>query len=197
MSRRGPCLLVALVAGLAWSADATAQSPFELNLHVGGVSFDGGDAERGDNELMVGARIEKHFGSGISFGGVFDWTQVEEAVDVYFYSVDLTYTFARDSKVRPFVGGGAGAATFSFDSESGADVQLARGPGLVLASEVHFEDTTELMVPVGGGISFWNDARRPTWGVRGEVKDNIVFAEEEQTHNITFTGGISFFFGGR
>lgn len=190
MIRRTPCLLVALAfLALAWGSAARAQSPIEFNIHAGGISFDDAD----DTELVVGALLEKHFENGLSFGGTFAWSQVGEAADVYFYNVQITYTFPTDSKLRPFLGGGAGAATFSFDSETGADIDLASGSALRLASVGH-EDRTEAMVPVGGGITFVNDARRPSWGVRGQVRDNIILADESTTHNIEFTGGFSFFF---
>lgn len=190
MIHRTPCVLVALaLLALAWSPAARAQSPLEFNVHAGGISFD--DAE--DTELVVGALLEKHFDNGFSFGGTFAWSQLGDAADVYFYNVQITYTFPTDSKLRPFLGGGGGAATFSFDSEDGADIDFASGSALRLASE-EFEDTTEAMVPVGGGITYVNDARRPSWGVRGQVQDKIILAEDNTTHNIEFTGGVSFFF---
>lgn len=185
---------------LGWTATAHAQAehyrnkPIELNVHAGGIAIDDGDTE-----LLAGGRVAYNMANGVGIEGAFDWTQQnvgegggeDFTVTGYLYNVSLTYTFPSPSQLHFFVSGGVGAATFSPDDD---------------LEELGLESSTDLAVPVGGGVKWFNRTNDPTWGIRGDVKDHIVFGGDEEvggieiegetTHNFEFTGGISFFFGG-
>lgn len=186
--------LSALGLVLAVSADGRAQAehyanrPLEANVHVGALAFD-----EGDTEALIGGRLVYNLPSGFGIGGNLDWSPVDDDVNVYLYSVDLNYTFPSDAQAHFFVSGGIGAATISLD----------------LPDEFADDDSeTDLLVPIGGGIKWFNRTNDSTWGLRAEVRDNIIFAEgfefadgaveedTEATHNFEFSGGVSFFFGG-
>ncbi len=193
-------LAIAALA-LGWSTSAHAQAehytnkPIELNIHGGAMIFD--DLISDDTELGFGGRLAYNMPNGVGIGGNLDWSQVtvsreeggEVDINIYLYSAEVDYTFAASTKLHPFVGAGVGAATFSPDINDA-------------------ESETELMVPIAAGIKWFNETNSPTWAIRAEVRDNIVFAtaedengggvfeNDETLNNIEISAGVSFFFGG-
>lgn len=185
---------VFVATALAWTSTAHAQAehyankPIELNVHAGGLKFD-----EGDTEVMFGARAVYNMASGFGIGANFDYIDAEGG-KVYLYSGEVDYTFASASQTHIFVGAGLGAATADFDEDAGFDQ----------------ESETNLMVPLAGGIKWFNRTNDPTWGIRAEVRDNIIFVsgqdvamgggvvetDDEVTNNLEFSAGVSFFFGG-
>lgn len=193
MRRSGYAVLLAAAALLGWTAQARAQAehyanrPWELNLHGGAHFLD--DAE--DTDVGFGARMFLNQPSGWGFGGNFDWvlsdTNIgddELNVNTFLYSGEVEYTFPSTSQAHFFVGAGIGAATTTFDdAPAGVD------------------DETDLLVPVGGGLKWFNRTNDPNWAIRVDVRDNIVFAEDaagdsDAQNNIEVSGGVSFLFGG-
>lgn len=179
MRIRGTIFTVAALLALTWSGEARAQAtPYELNVHVGGLSLD--DAE--DTDVLVGARIMLQYPSGWGWGGNFDWVSVDEDLDLYLYSFEIDHTFGRGAQLRPFVGGGIGAATFKLGDASEDD------------------SDTHVLIPLAGGVKWLNQPSQPSWAIRGEVRDNIIFADDDgdddggTTNNWEFSGGVSFFF---
>lgn len=184
---------------LGWSTTAHAQAehytnkPIEINLHGGGIAIDDGDTEP-----LLGARIAYNLANGFGIEGAFDWTQQTEefggdefTTTGYLYNASLTYTFPSPNQLHFFASAGVGAATSSPDED---------------LEELGFESTTELAIPVGGGVKWFNQTNDPTWGIRGDVKDHIVMGSDEEvggvefegetTHNFEFSAGVSFFLGG-
>lgn len=188
----GLALGVVLAVGLPLSA--RAQTPYELNLHGGGFFLDEDLAN--DTDVMFGARMFLHLPSGLGFGGNFDWVLSDTDFDgddidqnLYLYSAELTYAFPTSGQVEVFLNGGIGAATFKF-----SDVP-----------EPFDDSQTELLVPVGGGLRWYNRVDNPSWAIRGDVRDNIIFFNDQvdpvegdedtkATHNFEVTGGLSFIF---
>ncbi|MDX1660214.1 MAG: outer membrane beta-barrel protein [Gemmatimonadota bacterium] len=187
-------LAIAALA-LGWTSAAEAQirhyedRPIEVNVHAGGISVDGGDTE-----LLAGGRLAYNMPSGFGIGGNFDWVQVGDDqgdITLYLYSADVSYTFPSDNQLHFFVSGGVGAATFSFDDE---------------LEDLGAESQTELAIPLGGGVKWFNRVDNPTWGIRADVKDHIIVqgdqevgavtVEGETTNNFEFSAGVSFFLGG-
>ncbi|MDX1624345.1 MAG: outer membrane beta-barrel protein [Gemmatimonadota bacterium] len=191
---------LAFAAGLllADAPKALAQAtPYELNLHIGGFRY---DIEDSDTDVMLGARFLLQYPSGWGWGGNFDWVPVDRIAttgddidfDLYLYSFEVDYTVQTGDQVRPFVGAGIGAATFRVGD-------LPPGPGDDEESE------TNVLIPLAVGVKFFDDPRQPTWAIRGEIRDNVVFVDEDDLqaaiagddgaqNNIEFSGGISFFF---
>lgn len=186
-------IALGLALGFAGTVEARAQTPYELNIH-GGAFFPDDDASD-DTEGMIGARIFLHKPSGWGFGGNFDYVprqgeigdDDEVDINTYLYSGELNYTFPSSSKAKFFVGAGIGAATTKVDFEDDSD-----------------DSSTDLLVPLGAGLKWDNRATDPSWAIRGDVRDNIIFAEEfdpdegdedkKATNNIELSGGVSFYF---
>lgn len=168
--------IFAFVALAGWSAEARAQAtPYELNVHAGAFKWDEAD----DTDVMVGSRIMLQYPSGWGWGGNFDWVKAEETdgpldldVNLYLYSFEIDYTFPSASRAKFFVGGGVGGATIKVEDET----------------------DTYALVPVGGGIKYGNTAVNPSWAVRGDIRDNIIFGDPDTWHNLELSGGVSFFF---
>lgn len=188
-----------MIVGITSRAQAQAEhygpAPWELNVHAGALFVDGGDGGEGDTDPMFGARLGYNTPSGLGFAGNFDYVLSDadldgEDIDVstYFYSGEVNYTFASSNPLHIFLLAGIGAATTSY-----SDVPDG------------FEDSfTDLMIPVGGGIKWF--APGSSWGIRTEIRDNIVLVDDvidadegdedtEAFHNIELSGGVSFFFG--
>ena len=157
-----------------------ADSPIEVNAHVGGLAVDGSDTE-----VMYGVRAAYHTARGLGFGGSFDLVPIEETEarfgtlgfegDLTLASGNVSYTFPSDTPVHVFVTLGVGAATFSPDEGDGE---------------------SELLIPLGGGFTWFLEA----WplAVRGDVRDHIIRVEDGESdtfHNWEFSGGISVLFG--
>ncbi len=204
MTRSALALLFGGLA-LAWSSNAHAQSPashyasnnVEANLHAGALFLD----EAEDTDAMVGGRLVYNLPSGWGFGGNFDWVLAdtdlgEQDIDtnLYLYSAEIDYTFPSTSRIHFFLGAGIGAATISYaDAPEGLD------------------GDTNLLIPVAGGLKWFNATQRPSWALRVDLRDNIVLDqtdvdvdeddddddESEATNNFEVSAGISFFFGGR
>lgn len=194
MRIRGFAAAIALLTSVFGIADpARAQGryirPWELNIHAGAFFPD--QFQRDDTAFLLGGRILVNLLSGWSFGGSFDWVPREQIdiggdddidIHTYLYSGGFEYNFASQSSTRVFAGGGLGAATTKF-----SDV-----PGV--------EDETDFMVPLALGIKIFNRPDDPTWGVRAEVRDNIIWfenggGETDATNNFEVSGGVSLLFG--
>lgn len=179
---------LALGVTLLWTGAARAQeTPYELNVHVGAFFWDD-DVIRDDTDALVGARFMLQYPSGWGWGGNFDWVKAdqirffgEEDIDVnlYMYSFEIDYTFPSASRLDFFVGGGVGAATLRFTDLPGPDDE---------------ESETDALVPLALGLKYGNRPTRPTWAIRGDLRDNIIFFEDETAHNLELSGGASFFF---
>jgi len=189
-------IALALALGMALAGAGAAQAqgryirPYEFNVHAGAFFPDQGPND--DTEVMFGGRILVNLLSGWSFGGSFDWIprdQIEtggEDIDVntYLYSGGIEYNFSSQSTTRLFVGGGLGAAT----------TKLSDVPD-------QFEDSdTDLMVPLAVGIKWFDRPANPSWGIRAELRDNIIWLESgggdtDPTNNFEVSGGVSFLLG--
>ncbi|HEY7471048.1 MAG TPA: outer membrane beta-barrel protein [Gemmatimonadota bacterium] len=189
--RFGTALLVAITLGSAVSAQAQGRyiRPWELNVHAGAFLPD--QYETDDTEFMLGARILVNLLSGWSVGGSFDWVPRSEIpfgaqdldVNTYLYSGGIEYNFSSQSTTRLFAGGGLGAATTKVsDAPGGSD-----------------DSETDFMVPLAVGIKWFDRPADPSWGIRAELRDNIIWfeggGETDATNNFEISGGVSFLFG--
>lgn len=183
---------LALALPTASHAQAThyVNRPLEINVHAGGLVFD--EDLTGDTEILLGARAAWNFPNGLGIGGNLDYSQLELTdesetfdVDVLLYSAEIDYTFPSESTTHFFVLAGVGGARFSF-----SDLE-----------DVDEDSETELLIPLGGGVKWFQRTTDQNWGLRFEVRDNIIQVsgdgdeEDATTHNIEFSGGLSFFFG--
>jgi hypothetical protein len=186
-------LAMAVVVTLASADAASAQGryirPYELNIHAGAFFPDQGRND--DTEVMFGGRILVNLLSGWSFGGSFDWIPRDEIetggedvnVNTYLYSGGIEYTFSSQSTTRLFVGAGLGAATTKFSD-----------------APENIDDQTDLMVPLAVGVKWFDRPANPSWGIRAELRDNIIWfddggGETDATNNFEISGGVSFLLG--
>lgn len=180
---------LALAVGLGRSTRASAQeTPFELNLHVGGLHY---DVPNGDTDALLGARMMLQYPSGWGWGGNFDWVNVqrnfvgEADLSLYLYSFEVDYTFPTSGPVKPFVGAGIGAATWKATNLPGPD---------------HTDSETDALMPLAAGLKWVDDPVHPRWGIRGDLRDDVIFlgndsAFGDKTQNdVEFSGGVSLFF---
>jgi hypothetical protein len=185
-------IALAVLATLVSASVAQAQGryvrPYELNIHAGAFFPD--QYRNDDTEVMFGGRILVNLLSGWSFGGSFDWVPRDaietggEDIDrnTYLYSGGVEYNFASQSTTRLFAGAGLGAATTKFGDTDAID------------------DQTDLMVPLAVGIKWFDRPTDPSWGIRAELRDNIIWFEDgggetDATNNFEISGGVSFLFG--
>ncbi|HUP00821.1 MAG TPA: hypothetical protein VM737_04785 [Gemmatimonadota bacterium] len=183
MRKAARLLLIGVAFGILGATGARAQSPashyinrpWEFNFHLGALLFDDEIADGG--ELMLGARLVHNWPSGWGFGGNFDYSQIEDDVDVFLYSGEVDYTFGSPTRTHFFVGLGLGAASFSDDRRPDDD-----------------DSETHLLIPLAIGVKHFNRTNDPNWAIRGELRDNIIRLEDpdETTHNIELSAGISF-----
>lgn len=186
MRNRRWVVALAVVATLAVAQSARAQGryirPWELNVHAGAFFPD--QLESDDTEMMLGARILVNLLSGWSFGGSFDWVPREIGNDrdlnTYLYSGGIEYNFSSQSTTRLFAGAGLGAATTKFSDASD-----------------NLDDETDFLVPLAVGIKWFDRPADPSWGIRAELRDNIIWwgPGDDPTNNFEISGGVSFLFG--
>jgi hypothetical protein len=188
-------LIVALALGALATSAGLAQAqgryirPYEFNIHAGAFFPD--QFRNDDTEPMFGGRILVNLLSGWSFGGSFDWVPRNEIefgpedidINTYLYSGGVEYTFASQSTTRLFAGAGIGAATTKFSD-----------------APENVDDRTDLMVPLGFGIKWFDRPANPSWGIRAELRDNIIWFEDgggetDATNNFEISGGVSLLLG--
>ena len=191
MKNRRWIVAIAVIASLAGAKSAHAQGryirPWELNVHAGAFFPD--QLQNDDTELMLGARILVNLLSGWSFGGSFDWVPRNEIrfgnqdidINTYLYSGGIEYNFSTQSTTRFFAGAGLGAAT----------TKLSDVP------ENSDDSETDFMVPLALGIKWFDRPADPSWGIRAELRDNIIWwgRDDDPTNNFEISGGVSFLFG--
>lgn len=182
---------------------AQSASPWELNVHAGTLIPDEDLLGDDDAEFQLGARLYREVGSGFAVGGNVDWTPVSDAVlpgadangafttdaNVFLYSAEVRYTLPLQGPVDVFGLVGAGAGTVSYDDQP---------------PTLDDDSSTSFLLPFGGGIRWTSASGR--WGLRGEVRDNVLFVDTEDSaflfgdddtedlHNVEITGGVSFYF---
>ncbi|HJU87367.1 MAG TPA: outer membrane beta-barrel protein [Gemmatimonadota bacterium] len=148
-------------------------SGVEVNVH-GGVAF---LDELETNEPFAGGTALIHVGSGVALGGTVDWVPATvdldenddedgESAALWYYSAELQYGFPSVTQAQFYGLIGAGVAKFQ-PSEDLEDLGV--------------EDESDIMVPVGVGVRWYNDKEDASWGATLEVRDRIVYKDEEET----------------
>jgi hypothetical protein len=97
-----------------------------------------------------------------------------------YFDLNFLYYPLGDTRWRPYLSVGLGVASFHFDSAAN---ERTRG--------------TAVSFPFGGGLKLLLGRN---WAARFELVDNFTLAsgsELDAMHNVTFTGGLEFHFGGK
>ena len=175
--------LLPLTVSEARSQDRLDLSGLEINVHGGGAFLDGLET----NELYGGGSAYLHFGSGLAVGGTADWvgTTVEvggededEGLDatIWYYSAELSYGFPSVTQAQFYGFIGAGVARFQPGSE---------------LEDAGAEDESNVMVPVGVGVRWLNDKLDPSWGANLEIRDRVVYVDDEEETKVSNDWSIS------
>jgi len=183
MKRRIVCLTAAAlltVAGSAWGGNQ--DGVFSVSPFFGGYIFDG--VEHQEMSPTVGLRAGYNFTKYLGAEGAFgftnsDGTKNNSNLKVYNYNLDVLYHFIPDSQLVPFVAAGYGGRSADYEL---FDKMRTRG-----------------VFNYGGGVKYF---LTDEVAFRGDVrhlifKDDLLRQVSNQTlHNVEYSVGISFLFGG-
>lgn len=148
-------------------------SGVEVNVHGGAAFLDGLET----NEPFAGGTALIHMGRGISIGATVDWvgTTVDldeeddedgESATLWYYDAELQYAFPSVTQAQFYGLIGAGVAKFQPSEE---------------LEDLGVEDESDIMVPLGVGVRWLNDKEDASWGATLEIRDRIVYIDEEET----------------
>jgi len=167
-----PVLLLAMlaVAHAGVKAESFSVSPF-----VGGYSFLG--REHLETRPVVGLRGGYNFTKHFGVEAVFDYVRTEgryteEDYDVYDYHMDAIYHFMPSGPVVPYLAAGYGGQS----RESHLEGEVTRG-----------------VFNYGGGIKFF---LKENMALRGDIRHLIQKHDEHSYHDLEYTVGMDFMFGG-
>lgn len=166
--------------------------PWHVGLLIG--FLDGGEVANGtvlqDSGMMWGLRF------GNDFDHYWGWelrvatsqndlNRIDTGVPLpqngrnSYYDINILYYPLGDTRWRPYISVGVGAATHGFADLHG-----------------HSYDETTASLPVGLGVKYFV---RPGWSIRADFTNNISFGTTNApgTDNISLTVGLDLHFGGR
>jgi hypothetical protein len=178
--------LVALLIAAAVPARAQVgvgrDVPFlEVNGHVGSLNL---PDRTGGHELMMGGRAVVSARNGWGVGGNVDFIN-GNGVNFTMYSAEVHLTIPTHAIGNMFLAAGVGAITATFEDE-------------VEDGEFEFDEESNTVMPLAMGLLFHDSDQAPPYiGYRVEVRDNVIFENEDfdqETHNWELTGGVSFLF---
>ena len=184
-------LLSAFVAALLLAAAAPAWAqvgvgrdvPYlEINGHIGSLNL---DDRTGGHELLFGGRAVVSAQNGWGVGGNVDFIN-GEGVNFTMYSAEVHLTLPLHAAMgNMFLAAGVGAITSSFEDE-------------VEEGDFDFKEETNTILPLALGLLFHDADQAPPYiGYRVEVRDNIIFENEDfdqETHNFELSAGVSYLF---
>lgn len=159
-------------------AEIKAES-FSLSPYVGGYTFIG--KERLETMPVYGLRAGYNFTKHIGAEAVFDYVNTEgkknsgigDGVDVFNYHLDALYHFMPDSQLVPYLAAGFGGQSRNYPGTGNDTDRTAFNYGL-------------------GAKYFLNDAM----ALRGDVRHLVLKDDGETYHNLEYTLGLDFIFGG-
>lgn len=184
---------------------------WEISPHAGIMHVD--FFEETDQEPLFGLRVTRHFDNGWGVGGNFDYVPGGETivdhsypstdVEMYFYNLEVDYSFGKTGPAFFFVRGGIGAATVKLDT-----LPEGREPERLFLKE----SQTDLHIPLGIGFKILNSTTDPWFAFRVDLEDKIAnfprrikdFRSTEGAKKTTervvnswvLTAGLSVLFGG-
>lgn len=173
-------LLLAPVLMLGAHTEARAAvkaETFSLSPYIGGFTFIG--KEHLETMPVYGLRAGYNFTKNVGVEAVFDYVSTEGKensgigdVDVYNYHLDALYHFMPDSQLVPYVAAGFGGQSREYSG--GRDT-----------------DRTSFNYGLGAKY-FLSDAL----ALRGDVRHLVLKDDGERFHNLEYTAGLDFIFGG-
>jgi hypothetical protein len=180
----GMFVVLLLAAAPAWAQVGVGRDvPFlEINGHIGSLNL---EDHTGGHELMLGGRAVVSAANGWGVGGNVDFIN-GDGVNFTMYSAEVHLTLPLHAAMgNMFLAAGVGAITSSFEDD-------------VVEGEFGFDEETATVMPLAIGLLFHDADQAPPYiGYRVEIRDNLIFQDEDfdkETHNFEVTGGVSFLF---
>ena len=168
-----PVLLLALLT--AAHAGVTAES-FSVSPFVGGYSFLG--REHLETAPVFGVRAGYNFTKNFGTEAVFDYARTEDSdlnrgdLSNYNYHLDALYHFMPSGPLVPYLAAGYGGQT----------------------RESHFDgERTFGAFNYGGGVKYF---LRENLALRGDLRGFVMNHDDHSYHDIEYTVGVDFLFGG-
>jgi OmpA-OmpF porin, OOP family len=169
-----------IVVFLTFSTPAlagTRDGGFSVSPYVGGFLFQGD--QNLNHNFVYGLRLGYDFTKnwGVEAMGGYVHTRyapigTDTAADVYNYRVEGIYNFMPDSRFVPFIAIGGGAQTITYDNS--------------------IPNKTRPVADYGAGFKFFFT----NWlAFRADVRHVLAFGSVY--NNLEYTGGLTFYFGGR
>ncbi|HEY6838657.1 MAG TPA: OmpA family protein, partial [Geobacteraceae bacterium] len=146
---------------------------FSISPYIGGYTFDG--VQHLETRPVYGVRagydFTKHFGAEAVFDYVFTTSTLADTdVSVYNYRLDALYHFFPEQRLVPYLAAGYGGITVDEPATA----------------------TTRGAFNYGGGLKFF---LTEAMALRGDVR-HFITSRDQTLHNIEYTVGLSFLFGG-
>ncbi|WP_224984448.1 OmpA family protein [Geomonas agri] len=172
-------LAPALLLGVHTAAHAEVKAEtFSLSPYIGGYTFFGKD--RLETMPVYGLRAGYNFTKQLGVEAVFDYVNTEgrensgigHGVDVYNYHLDALYHFMPESRLVPYLAAGFGGQSRKYPGGDGVD-HSTFNYGL-------------------GAKYFLQDAL----ALRADVRHLMPVSDNERLHNLEYTVGMDFIFGG-
>jgi OmpA-OmpF porin, OOP family len=178
-------VIVSAVLGLSGLAQAGERAgAVSLSPFIGGYHFD--EAQRPtlrENRLVYGVRLGYDLTDSLEAELVGDYVRAETFAtkadnSVWSYRLDMLYNFMPHSAVVPYIAGGAGGVTYEHSNANGGDL-------------------SEPTANVGGGVKFF---MTDSLALRLDARYLWDFSNDnyrhEAYHNIEYSAGLTFLFGG-
>ena len=146
---------------------------FTVSPMIGGYIFEGNqDLE---NKPVYGVGLGYNFDKQLSAEAVFNYIDTESDdshgdVKAYLYRLDGLYHFNFNDRLVPYVAAGVGGITFDRD---------------------HGDNNNDPLINYGAGLKYFITENM---ALRGDVRHVISF--DSTHHNLMYTVGLTFFFGG-
>jgi OOP family OmpA-OmpF porin len=177
MKKRAALLVVLLLIFSTPVFAGTRDGGFSVSPYVGGFLFQGDQNldHNFDYGLRLGYDFTKRWGIEAMGGYVhtrYTPTGRDFAADVYNYRIEGIYNFMPDSRFVPFIAIGGGAQTITYDSSE--------------------PNKTRPVADYGVGFKYF----LTNWlALRVDVRHVLAFGSVY--NNLEYTGGLTFYFGGR
>ena len=194
MKRKVGILFLVLAASLMVCSASMAENradAWSITPFIGGYHFN--SDTRLDKALIGGVRIGYnltkawgleglvHYGQDNNYYTVYEprpqrFVGYDDDASIISYRLEALYNFMPDKKFVPFIAAGIGGRNVNYNSDNTYD-----------------EDSTKhLVLGYGVGFKFFF---AEDWALRGDVRH--LFLPNDKLHNLEYTLGISYFFGGK
>jgi OOP family OmpA-OmpF porin len=188
MKRKVGVLFLVLAASLMFCSASMAENrakAWSVTPFIGGQHFNSDTPL--DKALIYGVRVGYNLTKAWSLEGMASFGQdrnyevvpgggYDEDAKIINYRLEALYNFTPDKKFVPFIAAGVGGRNISYDNSYYNDDAYSKN----------------LVISYGLGFKFFF---AEDWAMRADVRH--LFMPNDSLHNLEYTLGISYFFGGK